>query len=144
MRRFVFGLLLLSATSCTLHHTSTNDVSDLRVEISDCPTHNEVLIESTQKVDGSRVSHDPLYWRIRDALFPCAFPPSEDGDLALIKYCRSCRIAKALCENSKDYDLLYSAWPTDETSQSQHNRKNQMFIERKTKQLNQIRSESDG
>ncbi|MBL6706761.1 MAG: hypothetical protein ISQ06_11655 [Planctomycetaceae bacterium] len=131
----LFAISSLLFASCALH-TPNTEVSDLRVELSDCPVHGEALIETTQTVDGSRISEHPLYWRFRDALFPVASTPSDDGDLTRVKYCRTCRVAKALCENDKEYNALFWNLPVDDKSRAEHNRKVDGFIERQRQQLN--------
>jgi hypothetical protein len=136
------ALSTLLFASCYLHNPSTTKIHDLRGSLSHCPVHKEALVEATQRVNDSRVSHHPLYWQIRDALFPAAFTPSDEGDLAWVTYCRSCRVAKALFENDEASDALFSRFPNpnDDASRAQHNREVDAFIERQRQQLNQAMS----
>ena len=70
-------------------------ISDIRLDIERCPVHDELLIEATNSVDLERGSYMPSYYKIRRALFPCAFDdPYSDGEMAMVTYCPKCRAAK--------------------------------------------------
>ena len=133
--RFFAAIVCLLFSSCGLREPVNPQISDHRVGLSDCPVHDEALIETTQMVNEARVSEHPLYWQLRDALFPAAFTPSADGEMAQIKYCRSCRIAKALCENDEGYEALYSMMSLDDASQAAQDRQVDAFIARQRQQL---------
>jgi len=73
-----------------------DEIEDVRLNITHCPVHNELLIETVQPVDWERGQYAPSYWTIRSALFPCAFnDPHSWGDIALVTFCPKCRAAKA-------------------------------------------------
>ena len=98
----VFSLVL--SVSCVIpprprppRKARQSQIEDLVVDdVERCPVHDETLLVSLDSVDWERGSYCPSYYKIRSALFPCAFDdPLSDGDLAMVAYCPICRAAKA-------------------------------------------------
>lgn len=89
-------LTLLTIGSCTTQkEIRPAIISDIRLDIERCPVHDEPLIEATNSVDFERGSYMPSYYKIRLALFPCAFDdPYSEGEMAKVTYCSKCRAAK--------------------------------------------------
>ncbi|ADG66430.1 hypothetical protein Plim_0582 [Planctopirus limnophila DSM 3776] len=89
-------LTLLTIGSCTMQkEIRPAIISDIRLDIERCPVHDEPLIEATNSVDFERGSYMPSYYKIRLALFPCAFDdPYSEGEMAMVTYCSKCRAAK--------------------------------------------------
>lgn len=81
-------------------------VVDWRIDVDRCPVHDELLLEDQQPVSDGHVSYDPSYYKIRDALFPCAYDDvyrlGYDSDTALVKFCPKCRFAKKKCNRDNN------------------------------------------
>lgn len=98
--RFHIVLLLVTLASCAVpQRETTKQVVDWRIDASRCPVHDELLLEDRQPVSDGHASYDPSYYKIRDALFPCAYDQlyqlGSSADEALLNYCPKCRFAKS-------------------------------------------------
>lgn len=91
-------LTLLTISSCTKQkEIRPAIISDIRFDIERCPVHDEPLIEATNSVDFERGSYIPSCYKIRLALFPCAFDdPYSEGEMAMVTYCSKCRAGKSI------------------------------------------------
>lgn len=138
------AVVIAFCASCaaTDSEPSTNQVVDIRQDhLEQCPVHHEPLIESVERVDLERGSFHPWYFEVRERLFPCAFDdPAGQGEMAMITYCPTCRVAKAIyLRNDENWPpLLYQV--SGETDDEYHDRKKEEldgFISRQQDALNQ-------
>jgi hypothetical protein len=83
-----------------------------------------------------RGSMDPLYWRLREELFPCALQESERGTLARVAFCPMCRAARTKCMQDEECQKMFpSALDTAEVGSDARRAQIAGFIERQKREL---------
>lgn len=132
------SVILIASCSIPEGNPPQDEIKDARLDVERCAVHDELLIQSVQRVDWERGQYYPSYWKIRSALFPCAYDdPESQGDLALVTYCPKCRAAKAryLKDDDQPFPQLELFGKDDERLWRQYRQDLDAFIARHRREV---------